>query len=941
MIYESNGWEVDLARRELRARGIPVPLGKRAFQVFAVLVQSAGQLVTKDELMARVWPSVIVEENTLEVHISAIRRALGTDRESVKTSSGRGYRLVGDWTIRNKGFSRETVDLDSSPMPVRPFLNNVPAAGSVLIGRHAAVQHLQNFLSAYRAITLTGPGGIGKTALALEVTRTLFPTFAGDCWLVDLASLSDPQLVPSMVASVLGVRLAGDESSGQSVARAIGARKLLLVLDNCEHVIDAAARMAETVLHLCPATSIIATSREALRIEGEHVYRVSPLDVPNQQQEESDIVLRHGAVQLFVARAQSLDSEFLLHGEELRAIAAICRRLDGIPLALEIAAARVDLLGVRELAAHLDDHFLLLTKGRRTAAPRHQTLFATMDWSFELLSDAEQTVLRRLSVFSRRFTIEAAIAVAADDDITRAIVIEAIQGLINQSLLTTDCSSTVAYYKPLHVTRIYAAEKLLESGDWSKTSRQHAIHVCNVLKTAEADWELVDCPTWIATYGPMMDDIRVALKWAYSSAGEVAIGTRLTAAALPVGIQLSLIDEFRRLVARALESIAQGPSSLLEAEIRLNVAHAALGEFPKEGIAATVIASEKAEELFSKTGNTICRFEPLVMRATLELDVIDYNAALETANRLSVLAQSSSDPVATLISDRMMSLVLHFAGNHGEARALAERVNNNPRTIIPLAYSQVTGRRRGSTGTVIARVLWLEGYSEQAAQASDDYLERAYASGPSAVCQELSLAACPIALWTGDYIKARTLIDLLLAQGSSNPVWSAAALSFDAVLSPRECGLKKGDGQVFDYFRNRAHGVFQMDTLGTMAEELVDAEAITRAQNGQSGWCTPEILRVKGENIACAGGALSTSVAEATFLNALSIARQQGALAWELRAATSLARLRQRDFRFGAALDLLAPIYHRFTEGHGTRDLIAASTLLAELESQLSCINSA
>jgi non-specific serine/threonine protein kinase len=267
---------MDLARHELRARGVPVPLGKRAFQIFAVLVQSAGQLLTKDELMARVWPGVIVEENTLEVHISAIRRALGADRETVKTSFGRGYRLVGDWTIRKTGFPREPVDLDPSPMPVRPFLNNVPAAGSVLIGRNAAVQHLQNFLSAYRAITLTGPGGIGKTALALEVTRTLFPTFAGDCWLVDLASLSDPELVPSMVAGVLGMRLAGDESSGQSVARAIGGRKLLLVLDNCEHVIDAAARMAETVVHLCPATSIIATSREALRIEGEHVYRVPP-----------------------------------------------------------------------------------------------------------------------------------------------------------------------------------------------------------------------------------------------------------------------------------------------------------------------------------------------------------------------------------------------------------------------------------------------------------------------------------------------------------------------------------------------------------------------------------------------------------------------------------------------------------------------------------------
>jgi predicted ATPase len=189
--------------------------------------------------------------------------------------------------------------------PFQPFLTNVPAAGSELIGRNAAVRRLQEFLSAYRAVMLTGPVGIGKTALALEVARSLSPAFHGDRWLVDLASLSDPALVPSIVAGILGLRLEGDEISRECVARAIGGKKLLLVLDNCEHVIDATARLAEMVIRLCPAASIVATSREVLRIEGEQVYRVPPLDVTSHDQEDPDIVIRHSAVQLFIVRACS------------------------------------------------------------------------------------------------------------------------------------------------------------------------------------------------------------------------------------------------------------------------------------------------------------------------------------------------------------------------------------------------------------------------------------------------------------------------------------------------------------------------------------------------------------------------------------------------------------------------------------------------------------
>ncbi len=473
-VYECGRWELDLARRELRACGVPVPLGSRALQIFAVLVESAGQLVAKDELMARVWPGVIVEENTLEVHISAIRKALGPDRGTLRTTFGRGYRLMVTWKIRNLSTPADSAALDPTRMPVQPFITNVPAATSEVIGRTATARQLQDLISAHRAVTLTGPGGNGKTTLALEVARSLLPSLNGECWLVDVGSLSDPDLMPSMVAGVLGLELGGEEISPESVARAIGGKRLLLVLDNCEHVIDAAAKLAETVIRSCPAIAIMATSREALRIEGEHVLRVPPLDVPRPHQEESDIILRHSAVQLFIARMRALDPGFSPHSESLRVIAAICRRLDGMPLAIEFAVARAAVLGPELVLAGLDDRFGLLTGGRRTALARHRTLRATLDWSYELLPETERCLLRRLGIFADGFTFEAANAVMSDQGHTTPVVLEKLTNLVAKSLVELEGPAPSGRWRLLETTRAYAFEKLVQLGELDQIARRHA-----------------------------------------------------------------------------------------------------------------------------------------------------------------------------------------------------------------------------------------------------------------------------------------------------------------------------------------------------------------------------------------------------------------------------------------------------------------------------------
>ncbi len=426
-VYESGPWQVHLGRRELLASGVSVPIGSRAFEIVEVLVRSANELVTKNDLMHRIWPGAIVEENTLHVHISAIRKAFGRDRAMLKTASGRGYRLLGNWTARPQGMVSSTPVREPDVATATDF----PVVVTRLVGRTAAARHVRDLVSAYRMVTLTGPGGIGKTALAIEAAGGILGDFDGGGWFVELASLSNPDLVPSTVANALGLKLGG-AISAEAVARAVGARQLLLVLDNCEHLIDAAAELADRFMRLCPRSTILATSREVLRIDGETVYRVPPLEVPGADAVDPEHILGHGAVELFIAKSTALGAMFVPDANNVRLIGAICRRLDGIPLAIEFAAARAAMFGVQQVAAGLHDRFALLTRGRRTALPRHQTLRATLDWSHELLPEAERLLLRRLAVFPAGFTLDAVAAVMAD---STAAVTDGVANLVAKSLI--------------------------------------------------------------------------------------------------------------------------------------------------------------------------------------------------------------------------------------------------------------------------------------------------------------------------------------------------------------------------------------------------------------------------------------------------------------------------------------------------------------------------
>ena len=423
--------------RLLLEQGEPIGLGPRALDILVMLARRAGETVTKEELLANVWPGVFVEEGTLRVHIASLRRALREGlqgRNFIATVPGRGYSLV----VPASRFGS-----DANATPSMAAASQLPAPLSRVVGRQDVITALKAQLPEERFITVVGPGGIGKTTVAVAAANALRGSYRDGIQFVDLAPMKDPSLIPSAVAALLGVPIRTDDPIPTLVA-ALSTRQMLLVLDCCEHMILATAALAEAIFAGAPGVHILATSREALRAEGERVHRLPALETPPWSERLTPQQgMAFSAVQLFVERASATLDSFRFTDDNAPAVAEICRRLDGIALAIELAAGRVASFGVFGVAARLDDRFRLLTGGRRTAVPRHQTLLATLDWSYQLLPESERVVLRRLSVLTGSFTLEAASAIGADETVATSEIADLIANLVSASLVAAEVGEDI------------------------------------------------------------------------------------------------------------------------------------------------------------------------------------------------------------------------------------------------------------------------------------------------------------------------------------------------------------------------------------------------------------------------------------------------------------------------------------------------------------------
>ena len=948
LVYVCDQWEIDLGRHELRSRGIPVPLGGRAFEVVTVLVQSASEFVTKEHLMDRVWPGATVGEGTIHVHISAVRKALGADRGLLKTASGRGYRLLGDWTPQQ----REAAAPPVYSSPVRnagaPPPNNFPPLISRLVGRAAAAQFVRDLVSAYRVVTLTGPGGIGKTSLAIKAVRYLLASFEDGGWIVELASLSDPGLVPSAVASTLGLKIAG-EMSAESVARAVGGKHLLLVLDNCEHVIDAAANLAETLTRLCPRTTIVATSREVLRIDGESVYRVPPLDVPALGQAAPDTVMQYSAVELFVARTKALNAAFTPTAEDLASIAAICRRLDGIPLAIEFAAARAAAISIEGVAAGLRDRFALLAAGRRTALPRQRTLRATLDWSYELLPDSERRLLRRLAVFAGGFTVDAAAAVMTDTGSDASAVLDGIANLVAKSWVTLDKSGGGARWALLETIRAYALEKLAGSGESDDAQRRHAAYFRDLFVPPASSSGSSLSDEDLASRVRELDNARAALDWSFSPAGDTAIGIDLTAAYAPVWRHLSLMSESRERCERALLGLEPDVTANMRLRMELQI-HLAAAMYvtmgPAERAKALLIEALTAADALNDLHAQAAALSTLLAIYSFRGEYIKAQSAAE---RLEQIAHRIGDPANLRVAYRHLGFSLFGSGRSREAQQYLERILRSPAT---------SGNRRSViyynsndhavARAMLARTLWMQGLTDQALHEARLSLEEMQGAGHQLQhCPILYHGICRIATMTGDFATADREIARLIAvaQGLNALVWEPTGHFLKGKLLVERGAFAQGllvlrdafetcdrTGWRISYAEFKSALALGLAKTGLLDEALVALDEAMAAEREEGyGWFAPELLRIKGDVLLQQAADQSTLAAEECFDQAAQLAREQGALSWELRVALSVARLRISQGRRREARATLAPVYDRFTEGFATADMQAARALLEEL----------
>lgn len=448
--YRFDRFELQSRERRLVEAGSVLPLRPLAFDVLAVLVDRAGHLVTKDELLQRVWGKVVVEENTLQAQVSALRKILGP--QAIATVSGQGYR-----------FTLAATPIEEAAQAPAAARHNLPQALTRFIGREREMAEVRRVLGSTRLLTLTGAGGCGKTRLALQVAHAVHEGYPDGTWLIELAPLTDRTLIGQVLAKALAVEAQPGQDVVDAVSDWLGSRRALLVLDNAEHLVDASARLVDRLLRHCRDLTVLATSRERLGVDGELSYRVPPMTTAEGTIDED--LLGCEAVQLFIDRARLRSPGFQVADGEAAVAASICRRLDGIPLAIELAAARVDMMSLEALQARLDDRFRVLTGGSRTTLPRHRTLRSLIDWSHELLGDAERTVLRRASVFAGGWSLEVAERVCIGNGVGPEAVLDLLTSLVDKNLVVAEAQGREPRFGMLETVRHYALERLRDSGE--------------------------------------------------------------------------------------------------------------------------------------------------------------------------------------------------------------------------------------------------------------------------------------------------------------------------------------------------------------------------------------------------------------------------------------------------------------------------------------------
>ena len=914
--YVFGPFELIPDRNILISDGVPVPLGSRATKILSILVRQAGQVVTGQDLLEEVWPDTPVVESNLRVHLANIRKHLVAatgETNAILTIPGQGYQF----NLRVEAHRTTSHQRSRS---------NLPQLWTELIGREAILQDLTRGVSTHRFITLVGSGGIGKTSVAIALGQKASSTFEDGAVFVDFTTLTLQPMLINRLAGALRLPM----SSGRletSVLDSLQARNTLLIFDNCEHVLEGSAYLVELILRACPGVHILATSREPLEGESEQVIHLPGLEYPpvDRMPLTAQEAIKYPAIQLFVDRAVASQSWFVLRDEDVPSLARLCDRLGGIPLAVELAAARIDLFDLKELTQQLDRSLHVLTRGLRTAQERHKTLRATLDWSFGLLNDRERTLLSRLGVFQSAFDREGAAAVVADNAITQASILDGITSLAAKSLIVTSREGQTPIYRLLESTRQYALEKLGDRPETNVLRRHHAEYLRDLARKLAPQNGFVT-PGGLDRYRRLVDEVRAAINWAFSSEGDPTLGTELAVASAYIWYQVSLLGEYTDIANRALEGMRGTPGSD-KAELELLLAKA-VGIFDTLGAVPELRSSAlRALDLARQLGDNVGIAWALSILWRYHHGSGEYEDSLMVTEQLKVQADAGHD--GTDLYSRLAMLSLLYLGRLDAAKKRATEASQfvkGKELSLRGAYDYDTNAFIKSS---MARIYWLQGFPEQASAFADESVELALeARHSTGVCFALAMAGCAVKLWNSEFSTAERNIALMLdySRAANSMYWQSYVEVFRSGLPGVIDTCTARERQDLGY---RSHwDPRHWENFSVLRPGYAPAQILKRAKFDRCWWCAPEVLRLEAERIAADPHRPDKLVAEELLKQALSIAEEQGARSWRLRILTSMVRLWQDDPRSRKLLGLLDATLTEFTEGFASPDLRAAVALL-------------
>lgn len=904
----------------------PVKIGSRALDILCLLVSRAGDVIHKDELLAHAWPNLTVDDASLRVHIAEIRRVLGDGKDGARFITNvpnRGYCFVAPIEQRHP--------TQAAPKPAAaPGEPSFPALLTRMIGREDVVQRLSDRLRAEQFVTLRGPGGIGKTTVALAVAQAL-SSDAQEVRFVDLGPLKEGELVPSTVASALNLVVQSADPTS-SIVRFLAGRRMVLILDSCEHVIEHAARLAEAIYLQAPGTSILATSRESLLVQGEQIVELPPLATPAADQTLTpDEMLAYPAVRLFTERATAAGHSVEMSPDNMRLLAVICEKLDGIALAIELTAVRLGAHGLREIDALLDGRLKLEWRGRRTAPPRHQTLSATLDWSYNLITDAERLALRRLAVFGGAFTLEAAMAVAGDGPGDEQ-VIDTIGQLVAKSLLSARPDQPSMRYRLLDTTRTYALKRLGESGEANTIARRHAEYVLSALVRDASKSHAAGQPT----RAELLGDVRAALSWAYTDEGAAELRVPLSGASAPLLVELNLLNECGRVAQRALAALDDAHrGGKWEIEIQSALGHAAM--FTDRNSEQAEAALLRGLSVATELSDLQNKFRLLSRLNMFYRRTGDCDRLVPIAEAAEAVAQEIGDPAGLAGASVLLGVSHHLAGNQILAQRHLEKAMQGDSALRLAGPGHFAFAR--TPRIPLARTLWLRGFPDQAVE-----LARAVtndAAPKDVVMYSIALCwAASVFGWVGDWASVEQLGVRLrehalmhgfvpyqaVADGFQGQVLVARGEAKDGVdllhnVLPR-LHADRYDLYASGFSADLAQGLGELGQV-QQALETLDS-SMSRMSTGGEIFDMPELLRLRGK-LKAQGG--DEDGARESLASSVELAEAQGALSWRLRAEITLVGLSGKQGR-KSALSALSQTLARFNEGLETADLQSARRLL-------------